>query len=236
MSAKQLEHGQKAIEDKIYRITTDLGLADHTVNAITDGVADFQAYLNSSPRVAWILKEPYDDTSVSGKSCGGGWSIPRDCFNKSTGWKVHTWQRVIYVMYGLKNHLKYAEMDYVRNKPEMGDVLKEIAWLNISKMPAGTTTNSGSLKKAYENVWKPILHEQLDLYLPNVVVFGNTFEICHDLFETAVPIEQVVHNERCYINVFRSNKTILLDAFHPGLRRDVEFYVNSLIDTIRRYS
>ena len=103
---------QAEIEESIYQVPAINGLPN---DAIADGVGDLAAYFSSSPKVAWILKEPYDETA-DGITWEGGWSIPRDCFMDGDGpWPVRTWQRVIYVMYGLRNHLHYADMDYIKN-------------------------------------------------------------------------------------------------------------------------
>ena len=49
---------------------------------IPDGVVNLQQYIESSPRILWILKEPYCD----GKTCtGGGWSLTFDrCTSTAT--------------------------------------------------------------------------------------------------------------------------------------------------------
>ena len=213
-------------------------------DAIYDGVADIESYLKSSPKVAWLLKEPWDDFE-NGNPSGGGWSIPRDCFMKEDQeWKVRTWQRAIYVMYGLKYNLHYSEMDYIRDDPEMGKVLREVAWINLSKMPAFSTSSIKQITNQYQNIWRPIVLNQLDLYAPDVIVFGNTLQCCREDFlsKNDVPIKTIEHNGVCFINIYKRNSTVLLDAFHPAFitvgagKGSVEFYVDSLIDAIRNFS
>ena len=138
-------------------------------------------------------------------------------------------------MFGLHNGKHYREMDYVRETPGMGDVMLEIVILNLSKMPAGTTSNS-SFAKNYEKYWVSTLKEQIELYNPQVVIFGNTFNVCWPLFvsEDSEPI-RIPETGRCFINLYKNNGRILLDAYHPGIRSNVEFYVDSLIDTIKEY-
>lgn len=236
MTPNELESRQLAMEAEIEELTKRLGLATDQIEPIYDGIADCTAYLSSSPRVAWILKEPYDSFDDYGKPADGGWSIPRDCFLKSQKWPVLTWQRVIYIMYGLKHGQHYAEMDYIRDNPEMGDVLKEIVWLNVSKMPA-YSTSSYTFADAYHNYWRPILLKQIALYDPEVIVFGNTFSVCkQDIIPTKInPIDSVFNKSRCFINVFRHERRILLDVYHPGIRSNTEFYVDSIIDAIQKH-
>ena len=54
-----------------------MAAADKALHApITDGVVNIECYLASSPRVLWILKEPWEDLKEGEK--GGGWSLTRD--------------------------------------------------------------------------------------------------------------------------------------------------------------
>lgn len=101
-----LENEVFQLEKDIYTRGQSIGKNSNT-KAIADGISDLNAYLSSYPKIAWILKEPYDEIK-EGKPCGGGWSIPKDCFLKEGPWDVLTWQRVIYVMHGLKHRLRYG--------------------------------------------------------------------------------------------------------------------------------
>ena len=118
----------------------------------------------------------------------------------------------------------------------MGDVMKETVILNLSKMPAGTTSND-SFANNFDNYWSAILKEQIELYDPQVVIFGNTFDSCWRLFvdENSSPIKIINNpqNGRCFINLYKAQGRYLLDAYHPGIRSNVGFYVDSLIDTIK---
>lgn len=42
------------------------------VKPIFDGICDAGKYLNSSPKIMWILKEAYDDIDENGNPIGGG--------------------------------------------------------------------------------------------------------------------------------------------------------------------
>ena len=99
MKAEELEKIQEEIENKIFAWANDCGLASDDLDAISDGVADCAAYLNSSPRVAWILKEPYDDIDeTTGSYSGGGWSLSK-LLRDSTTFDNKTWQGITtYIM------------------------------------------------------------------------------------------------------------------------------------------
>ena len=230
---------QSAIENEISEIAQTIS---QDVFPIYDGIADYSAYVRCPYKIAWVLKEPYDNNDGTNPT-GGGWSIPRDCFlSENRKWTVLSWQRVIYVMYGLLNNLSYKQMDYVRNDPEMGEVLKAVAWINLSKMPGHTSSGRG-FADYYHKYWKPIVNKQIDLYCPDVIVFGNTLSTCHDEFLSPedVPVEDVVCEGKTILSVYLKGGKVLIDAYHPGIRYlsgvndSIAKYVDSIIDVIRKY-
>ena len=237
MDPKELFERQCVIQQRIYEIAKTEGLTNKDKNAIPDGVADCEDYIKTKPRVAWILKEPYDYVE-NGDPKGGGWLLYTGFLSDNKDWeKNFTWQRIIYTMYGLRHGIKYDDMDYIRNNPDMGDVMKGTVILNLSKMPAYTTSSSHTFVADYNKYWKPILKEQIELYNPQIIIFDYTFSYCKDLFtsEDATPIKQISNAGRCFINLYKTDGRLLLDAYHPAVRSNGEFYVNSIIDTINNY-
>jgi len=236
ITVELLQKGQDAIEDRIFKYAKDQGLSNENILPITDGIYSAEKYLGSSPKVMWVLKEPYDENEF-GKPWGGGWSIPKDCYDKNDAWTNRTWQPIIYSMYGLFNKLKWEKMDWIRDNKEMADVLKQIAYINISKMPAHTNSSQSPIENYYQ-IWKPILWEQIELYNPQVIIFGATFDyFFKDFFgsNNVVPEKQYIHGDITYISEYKKDGRILLKTFHPiahqkGFNR--EYYVNSIISSI----
>ena len=238
MNAEELQLAQVIIIDKINSLAKEKKLSNDNVEPIPDGIYSAELYLSAPLQIMWILKEPYDYFQEDGTPTGGGWLLYEGFLGEDRDWQKNiTWQRIIYTMYGLRNGLRYGDMDYIRNKPEMGDVMKETVILNLSKMPAQTTSGDYTFAQSYEACWKPILIKQIELYNPQVIIFGNTFDTCWPVFvpEDAKPIARIPEEGRCFINLYKYNGRLLLDAYHPGIRSNVEFYVNSIIDTIREF-
>src|SRR5580692_6095155 len=81
-------------------------LDDHETGrfAILDGAINMDRYFHSPIRIAWLLKEAYDDE----KGAGGGWSYTRlldndtvyEDFFRPHGSRV-TWHPIIYASYGI---------------------------------------------------------------------------------------------------------------------------------------
>ena len=154
MNAKELEKAQNEISDAIYARAKELG---YDKEPIKDGVCDFDGYLNSNPKVMWILKEPNGQFS-NGELEDGGWSIVEESFKndiEGVG-KIPSWQPIIYVMHGYLNGQKYNDMEYIRDNKDMAKVMQRIAYLNVSKMPGYNTSYKNNIEECYIQ-WKPIL-------------------------------------------------------------------------------
>ncbi len=240
LTAEELEQAQTVIEESIYDYAEKAGLSNDKIQPITDGIYSAKLYLESPIKVMWVLKEPYDDNDENGDPKGGGWSIPKDCFGSEDALKNKTWQQIIYTMYGLFNKLSWKQMEYIRDNKAMGEVLKQIAYINISKMPAQTNSSEAPICSYYKK-WKQILWKQIDLYKPDVIVFGYTFEYFRNDFfnsENAIPLKKYEIEDIDYLDVYKKDKLLLLDTYHPnahqrGFRQ--ENYVTSIISAINEF-
>ena len=175
MDAKTLKELQNDMSEKINRRARELGLFNDKCEPVTDGVTDIDEYLKSSPRIMWVLKEPWDDIDENGIPCGGGWDMS-ELFEKDDAWKNRSWQPIIYVSYGIINRCLWKDMDWIRDDTSMAEVLKKIAYINVSKMPGYTQSDSEKIWWAYTN-WRDILLEQIKMYKPQIIIFGYTFEL-----------------------------------------------------------
>ena len=236
MTAKELKKKQSEIDAAVWRRAKKCGLLINDAEPIYDGIADEDGYLKSKLKVAWVLKEPYDWIDEEGGPGGGGWSIVKDCFLKHdenwvtkegrNQWVNPVWQKVAYIMYGFRHSKHWADMDWIRDNPSMMDEIKSIAWINVNKMPAHTNSCDGNYRWLYENVWKDVVKKQLDIYSPDVIIFGYTFHCFKDSYGTS--LVEVSSND--WVNHYRVGKLHLLDTYHPG-RKGGE-YVDDVIDML----
>lgn len=228
MNAQELEKAQNEINDAIYALAKELGFSNEP---ITDGVCDFEGYLNSYPKVMWILKEPNGQCS-NGKLEDGGWSIPEESFKNDIDGviKVQSWQPIIYVMYGYQHGLMYNDMEYICDNKDMAKVMQSIAYLNVCKMPGYNTSSKDGIEQCYRQ-WKPILDRQIETYNPDVIIFGYTFEHFRNDFENQ-GLEKI-DNYPGWIDVYKCADRILLDAYHPA--RKGQEYIDTLIYAINNY-
>ena len=232
-----LKEKDRILSAKILDFAQKNGLATDDAWPIYDGLYSAEKYLDSPIRLMWVLKEPYDD-NVDGKPVGGDWSITKDLFNEPIKWSYNkTGKMVIYATYGIFNQKKWSEMDYIYDKPEMANVIQKMSYINLSKMPAYTKSSDSALWRKYSE-WRDITLEQIKLYDPDVIIFGNTLKY----FEKDLEKEGIIFEKREYndlIDIYRKdNQKLIVNTYHPGNRfssEEMELYVNSLEELVNNW-
>lgn len=62
ISPEDIRKGQEKIKEEIYARAKVLGISTDDLWPLPDGVFNIEGYCQSSPRIMWILKQPYDDS------------------------------------------------------------------------------------------------------------------------------------------------------------------------------
>ncbi|GHV76101.1 hypothetical protein AGMMS49942_09220 [Spirochaetia bacterium] len=234
MDTSLLEKEEKLIRQSIRR---KYDKSNDNAAPLYDGVVDAEKYLSAKPKICWILKEPYDSDYPAYE--GGGWSIVKDYLGQDKDKLApqlqasQTWRRITYVTYSILNKfLAYSKLSNIKEKPEMADALREIAAINVSKMPATSTSKDAAIKKKYE-FWKPVLLRQLKSYDPQILIFGNTFK--HFRVDLEIDDAEMKGDPKLYY-VLKNNK-LYLNAYHPGVRGytiSEGDYCQGLIDVVKK--
>lgn len=238
--AERLEAAQRALYDKIARRAVALGFDPETIEPVYDGVADPSGYLAAKPRLMWILKEPYDGWDAAGNPCGGGWTILKDfggdgktlaeVANGNTALR-----NVAYASRALLDGVaSYADLPWISDDLTTYDrALRSVAFLNVGKMPSGQTTSDAKLAACYAD-WKNVLFRQIDLYDPEIIVFGNTLPcFAPDLgLDLSKSIRSATHGGSTVdIHFWRGKR--LLWAPHPSAVLPPRDWVDSILEAAR---
>ena len=236
MTAESLEKQQKEIDLLVEKTARKANLITDKVEPIWDGIANPEGYLRSRLKVAWVLKEAYDDFDENGDNYGGNFSL-LECYDKPDAWRNKVWQRIAYVMYGFLHDLWWDNMDYIYDNHEMINVIRDIAMINISKMPGKTVSSLYEIEAKYNTVWREVILKQLDIYAPDVIIFGNTFECFRrdplgNRFQEAQLDRDISFDSNWGIDYFRLGGQRLISAYHPG-RKDGS-YVDGLISALQQ--
>jgi hypothetical protein len=207
---------------------------------IYDGVMKPDLYFENKIRLAWMLKEPYDELN----GVGGGWRY-HEMFPEDKDLYLHTfrlghrstWHPIIYISYGIFNEfMKYDDMSWLRDKHEMCDIVRQVAFINSQKLPSKglTNTNYHDLKEALVK-YSDLLLKQIELINPNVFIFANTIDLYKDLLN--LDLTKLKSMDTCqYIQI---DDKLYISAYHPsqknkGLTRDK--YVNDIIGVVEEFS
>ena len=234
MTVKELTKEQDTLRNEIDALADKEGLWTEDVGPIRDGVADIEAYLHSSPKIMWVLKEPYDDFKKDGSPYGGDYTLLEDLIKHRDLPLQQTLpptdRRVIYATYGIYTGYQYDEMKHYKD-PDVYKYLFQIAYINLSKMPAGK--RSGNMMSKYL-VWRDVVLKQIRLFKPDVIIFGGTFQYLKDDLEIAD--SSLIHSEAGWkLNIFRQDNTLFIDTYHSGIPGWDRMYVNTIVNNIRQY-
>lgn len=205
---------------------------------IPDGVMKPDLFLSNTIRLAWMLKEPYD----SENGTGGGWDYFK-MFPEGVDLYQHTfkeahkstWHPMIYISYSIHNGFpKWEEMNYIRDKHEMCDIVRQVAFINAQKLPSKgiTRTDFGDLRESISK-YSDLLRRQIELLNPNVFIFGRTIDLYKDIlrlslqeFENSGSCQYLIKEDKLYIS-----------AYHPSQRTVTrEKYVNDIIGLVKKWA
>lgn len=185
---------------------------------IKDGIIDKVEYDKSHVKILWILKE--------GNVAEGDENKQRDIceefrldLHKANALSIPTFRKMIYATYGiLYPNVAWHKVPFANE--EAYEVVKQIAYININKNPAGSTSNYIDIKKAY-NDNKVELLDQISKINPNVIVFGNTlyyFDF-EDLGKIGWTIDERKYaDEKTKYTAFYeiSSSKLCINAYHPA--------------------
>ena len=224
-------------EDMNQHYKTTIDVDGDKCNIISDGIVNPKEYYESEIKILWILKEPYDKDNEG----AGGWPITdllndKDndfAFLKILGGAKTTWYPIIYVTYAILNEfVLFDNMDDIEKLPEMAHILRKIAFINVQKFPAGTTTNNSDIQKAYKE-HSEILLQQIATYKPDIIIGGNTLSyFIQDLGLTDA------HKDYDENYFWIKDNQLFIHAGHPSQRgsaEDKENYVDDIVRVAKKF-
>ncbi|NCA22374.1 MAG: hypothetical protein EBS86_14715, partial [Crocinitomicaceae bacterium] len=183
---------------------------------IYDGVMKPELYFNSPIRLAWMLKEPYDEENGT----GGGYDY-FDMFKEGEDLYLYkfkeqhkvTWHPMIYISHSIHNNFqKWEEMDYIRDNHGMCDVVRKVAFINSQKLPSKNFTHTDSAH-LWESIEKnsDLLERQIKMLNPNVLIFGNTIQLYERLLN--IEVGQFTKSGSCSYLI--KDGKLYISAYHP---------------------
>ncbi|MGO9587319.1 MAG: hypothetical protein ACLP2Y_14075 [Limisphaerales bacterium] len=136
---------------------------------ISDGIVNPEQYLSSSPRILWVLKEPYDNGVSYNNPNDGGWSQAINMNEKTDEVsRLRAFQPICYINYGIWSGHDWDAMPWLRESEEIRNGLKKIAFINISKLPGLKYSPPSRIVEAYQK-HRGIILDQIKTYRPNII-------------------------------------------------------------------
>jgi hypothetical protein len=198
-----------------------------------DGIINVERWKNQQIRPLFIGKEGYE-LGERKESSVTTWlnDTPEDACRASP----RTWQTIAYTSFGLQNaFMPFERMPWIHEDDRIIDSLRTIAFINVGKYGAEKTTSWGRLNGLYQQN-SHVLHDQIELFQPNVVIGWNTL----DFFErdpnfmsrfSGVPR---VRQTQGAVDYWVAEGRLFSFANHPAyLRIKQQNFVDSILDTVR---
>ncbi|MFH1893096.1 MAG: hypothetical protein ABIK83_10510 [Candidatus Zixiibacteriota bacterium] len=189
---------------------------------VRDGVVSESDYLNSNPKIAFILKE-VNDTE------GGGWDLRQFV---SEGARRQTWDNIARWVHGIRNRDSVQEWEFyseITNKFRI-EQLRSICAINLKKSPGGHTADMDSLwAVAHED--KEFIQRQYGLYDPDLTICAGTGDLFRSVLgQSSGPWRMTERGIRWYE---RDTRKYVVSFAHPEARVQSSLLVYGLLDAIR---
>ena len=200
----------------------------HNLWPITDGVIDIDRFLNSTPQILWILKEPWE-----GEGGFGDWSLTQklipELIDEGNMGGNPTYRRMAYITYSVFNkYPSWPDIPSIRDR-KVSESLKSIAYINISKFPGRARSIPATIESAYQRN-QHILKKQIETINPDIVITGNIIRLFFEYFGLR-------SNERKSagsVDYWSKDGRLYIDAYHPAYWRiHDKKYVEDIVGVIR---
>jgi hypothetical protein len=190
-----------------------------------DGILNPTLYAEAPVKILWLLRESWIKDPFR---------LVRDAGIYAKMGNSATLHSMAYVTYSIFNqYVPYEKMDYLRDDPEMAEVLRSIAYINVKKVQGSSGSDLGDIQNWFKR-GEYILKAQIDECNPDVVIGCKPYmeQIFRWNENRAQPKEQDIIR---YLTV-DPGKRLLIEAPHPSQRRvRRQVYVDTLIDIIREH-
>lgn len=188
---------------------------------VKDGVVDEPRFVESSPRLVFVLKEVNDTRD------GGGWDL-REFLREQ--WRSQTWLPVSRWVHGIRNlsrDIPWSEV-VALSQAESHAALRSICAINVKKSPGGSEAVDAEVHAAARRD-RAFLAAQLALYSPAVYVWCG---VSPDLvFGSSLSWQTTGRGVR--FAEWTERDSVFIQCSHPLARWPQHLTYYSLMDAVR---
>ena len=198
-------------------------------NFSPDGLINPNQYLQSKPRILFVLKEPNTKNREA---------IDLKNFIKNGSYgRRSTWDNITRWIHGIRNLEKEFSWKELNKKfltvEKKMEILQTACYMNLKKSPGGYTSNEENLWTIAEND-KRYLNRQLNLYEPELVISCGQVvtEILIEIIDDLKEKKWFITSRGIRYFKFGENRIFIAFA-HPEARIGDHILYYSLIDAVR---
>ena len=188
---------------------------------VRDGGVSEKAFLESDPRLVFVLKEVNDIG-------GGGWDL-REFVSK--GGRRQTWNNIARWVHGIRNIDALPDWDFYADITDefRVQVLRTICALNLKKSPGTHTTDRASFEVAVKEDAE-MIKRQCALYDADLTICGGTGDWFRWVMGHVAPWRMTRRGIWWYE---REPEKYVISFSHPEARVQDSILVYSLLDAVR---
>jgi hypothetical protein len=182
-------------------------------NAVLDGIVNFNKFVETTPKILWVLKESNISSPETAYKKGVfalNESLNED-ITKHSNWKM-TWELVIEISDAIiHNAQNWQDEVPLIEKLLKEEIIKKIAVINIKKSGGGTFSDQKVINDFYQKD-KDIILAQIKAIVPDIIINGSRVEALFDDLKTgkSQPVFQ--------FDVAMFKNGIIINAYHPNQR------------------
>ena len=202
--------------------------------AMYDGVVNEKIYCNASLKILWILKEVNDEDDYNQREV---FDYKIKIETRGEGW-WRTLDPIIYISYSLLNNfMNWEKMYYITEQPEMINILKQIAYINLNKETGGSVSNNNALRTAY-NKYKEIIRLQINIANPDIIIGGNTLQFLYE--DYGIQENQIKAVDGFDLGYYDTLDRLYINSYHPNYLMRINEdergeYINAIIRTVKNW-
>lgn len=193
---------------------------------VSDGIINEKYWQSCKPKILILIKEVNseedDFKSIS--------ALVNDKIgHKSQLWKYVAWHNIGRVTNGLLKVHQNKQIISIQNaEKERQQVLKNIAVMNIKKIPGGASSDDEKIMlhaKKYQN----FIQEEIEAINPDIIILGGTYKYLKEILQLEKQAYRIHKdpNNRVYINAYHPSARIKKGKYYTEV---VQSYYNYLIN------
>ncbi|HZY38178.1 MAG TPA: hypothetical protein VFE53_16090 [Mucilaginibacter sp.] len=209
--------------DKLFEAIID---EENEIEVVKDGIIDIPKYCNSMHKILWVLKE-------ANQADGCGYDMRTGIAEsiKTNPETRYTFLPIVYTSFGILHNCDWNLIpDLDEEDQSIADIIENVGFVNIKKVPGGRKTNPRELEEAFDSHGDIVL-KQIKDYDPDIVI------LCYVSNLLAKPLGLTSNFEKTLggITYWVKHTKLYIQVYHPNQRGSIQEYCTEIINIVREW-